>query len=264
MPDLLSHALFAQQLLDRGGFAHEADCVAHSNLFRLGSQGPDLFYYLAYVSPGRAFRALADQLHALRAESLVPLAADAGLSASGRAYLCGVIAHLCLDGAAHPYIERRSAEIAAAEPGVGEGCAHVRLESCVEARQLAELAGKQPKDYDICGDLPAGDAERQTVLAVWQRICAEQGQPPLGDKTASAVLSGLRRLPLLFSVVFDRHDIAKRALDFFHRFSKGDSALRWHIKRPYDPARSPLAEADAVEIEARYSAALAEYPTLFA
>lgn len=355
MPDFLSHALFAQQLLERGDFAHHADCAAHSPLFRLGSQGPDLFYYLAYVSPGHDFSGLADCLHGLRAEQLLPLAAEvsgptadselsvsehaglkrrcdreaglnggletgskcdpeawskydpgtgledgldtrskcdpeAGLkgdlgtesnpdsetepqrnsgggatvfqSAQARAYLCGVIAHLCLDEAAHPYIERRSAEIAAAEPGISESCAHVRLESCFEARQLALETGRQPKEYDARGDLPADSEERRVICAVWQRILAVGGLPPLDSKTEKALLQGLRRLPLLFSLLFDRRDIAKSVLDFFHLFAKGDATLRWHIKRPYDPANTPLAASDAEEIEARYAAALAAYPSL--
>lgn len=267
MPDYLSHALFAKQLLAQGGFAHYDDCAAYPHLFRYGSQGPDLFYYLAYVCPGKGFSEKGDVFHGLRQsdvrQCLLRCEREnqcAQGEAQRRAYLCGVAAHLCLDGAAHPYIERRSAEIAAVEPDVSESCAHVRLESCFEARQLFEQTGLQPSGYDARGDLPQSDEERQTVALCWQALAEESGLAAFTSAELGAVCGGMRRLPLLFSIVFDRHGIVKGALDLVRRCRRRDFALRWHIKRPYDGNSAPLREEDAAAIEQRYQAALRAFP----
>lgn len=265
MPDFLTHALFAQDLLDSADFPGRAACRAHANLFRLGAQGADLFFYVEFTAPGHRYARIGSALH----EKLFPaeiqtrlaaLAADDPQRAQKQAYLLGVLTHLCLDGFAHPFIERRAGELAAASQGrLSENCAHVRLESCYEAKEYRERTGLAPKAYPVRGDLARGADEATLVAGLW----AELLPAVLGETlSAPALARAILRLPALFTVLFDRRDVCKHVLDFFVRFSPRDNSLRWHIKRPYDPTNTTLDPADAREIERLCRAAAAEFPAL--
>ncbi|MEA4911259.1 MAG: hypothetical protein VB092_01430 [Oscillospiraceae bacterium] len=238
MPDFLSHSIFADELL-AGEFPRAELCRTHGNLFRLGAQGPDLFYYCAALREHARFTQLADALHAEGAEAPVlrllreKLAAPAP-DAPEIAYLMGWLAHLQLDAAAHPYICERARMLADALH-MPESCAHVMFESTIEARELLEKRGIEPRRFDYRRDLPHGTKEGMLVARLCGEICAASSlcaPAPAPARLAAAIA----QLPALFAVLFDRCGVVKAVLDLKYNLTRRDFEARWHIKRPYRPA----------------------------
>ncbi len=248
MPDFLSHSLFADALLERGGWPLLGACKEYGNLFRLGSQGPDVFYYCGVLRPRAGYAALADRLHETNASAVIKLIeknrADGAKDAPARsAYLLGFLAHLCLDAAAHPFVCEKARALSR-EAGVSESCAHVMFESTIEARELFEKRGIEPRAFRFRCDLPRGAAQRRLVAALCGDIIGAAGiRPPLDTRRFAAVLAAL---PLLFSVIFDRTGAAKAVLDAKYARTGRDFETRWHIKRPYRPdaARRVLTDGE--------------------
>ncbi|MEG0751548.1 MAG: hypothetical protein RR998_06635 [Oscillospiraceae bacterium] len=259
MPDFLTHAMFAQEALDCGGFALHSCCLRHANLFRLGSQGPDLFYYLEYVAPLRGYGKSASALHSLSPvdalellHELDPREKDWSLQC---AYLCGYAAHLCLDQAVHPFVELRAAELSE-EIGISRHCAHVMLESRFESRAYFERTGKQPFAYLFRADMPQCDFERSAVIDSCCALLRRCGNCELSRSTFD---SALINLPRLFRFLFNENNSARDFLDFLFRTAHLNFSARWRIKRRFDGSIVPFTEADYMQSCDLYDKALAEY-----
>ncbi|MEA5050358.1 MAG: hypothetical protein VB021_02680 [Oscillospiraceae bacterium] len=251
MPDYLSHSLFADALLS-ADFPLRDVCARHAALFRFGSQGPDLFYYCAVIRPRGGYAALADGIHDAGSDlpvlALLREARRDGASDAALAYLLGFLAHLHLDGAAHPFICEKAKSIAA-QRGVSEGCAHVQFESTIEARELFETRGIAPQRFRVRADLPQDAGERRLTASLCCGLCSAWGLPaPREDRLAADIAL----LPALFAVLFDKCGAARAVLDAKYALTGRDFAARWHIKRPFRPETAADVLSD--DAYARYRA----------
>ncbi len=257
MPDYLTHALFAQRLLDQEAFSLKACCQRHANLFRLGSQGPDLFYYLAYLAPGRGYGRIADALHKRDMTDVLEYLHTLDFTNTdfpfASAYLGGYAAHLCLDEIVHPMICARAVTLAAAL-GCSESCAHVKYENRIESRHFSEVTGRHPSEYLLRGDLPATERETTIVAAV----NAGMVQTFLGKTIdQQALCRAIGRLPLLLGFLFDKNKKAQRLTDALTRGR--DHTLKWRFKRDYEPDASLLPEAEFEKFWQLYEDAIRRY-----
>lgn len=259
MPSFVTHAAFAQQSLADSGFALRDCCLRHANLYRFGAQGPDVFYFFNYSSPGRGYGSLADDMHELR--STAPLEALHEISERERcrammcAYLCGFASHLALDETAHPIVEARAAQIAA-QSAISEACAHAMLESRFESRHYNERTGKQANDYLYEADLPQCAAEREAVARAWSLLL-----PSVQREADTAALTlEQQRLPRLLNILFTAHGGAiGRVCALLRRVSGRDFTLRWYFKRPYGGESEPMSESDYAALSAAYDEAMKKY-----
>lgn len=256
MPDYLSHALFAQHLLDRGQFSLRACCQRHANLFRLGAQGPDLFYYLACLAPGRGYGALGDKLHKAGVTAVLELLHELDFTGPDYpfacAYLGGYAAHLCLDNAAHPMICARARALARALH-CSESCAHVKYENRIESRQFVETAGRQPRTYLFRGDLPANGREFAAVAALNARLAGHCLGRSLNER---AFAHALRGLPALLTLLFDRGGRGQRLVD--RLCGEREATLKWRFKRDYVPD-PVLPDVEYAQFRELYHKAIREY-----
>ena len=257
MPDFLTHARFAQRLLNEGEFSLAACCRRHANLFRLGSQGPDLLYYLAYLAPGHGYTAIADQLHELQMTDILEVLHDLDFTSPDYpfacAYLGGYAAHLCLDNVVHPMICEKAAEISR-KTGCTESCAHVKYENRLESRHFTETTGDVPGNYLLRGDLPATERERDLVAAANVRIIQVVTGKTISRKSLTRAL---KRLPALLRFLFDREGKARKWAD--RLFANRETGLKWHFKRPYEPDEALLSEQEYAQFLALYQKAIEEY-----
>lgn len=256
MPDYLTHALFAQRLLDGENFSLHDCCQRHGNLFRLGAQGPDLFYYLACLAPGRGYGELGDKLHEIGVTDVLELLHTLDFTNPSYpfacAYLCGYAAHLCLDGIAHPMICARARDLSR-QLGCSESCAHVKYENRIESRHFTETTGKPPRCYLYRGDLPATDREIAAVALLNGRLVSRCLGRTLNEQ---AFAHTLRRLPALLALLFDRGRRWQRVVD--RLCGAREATLKWRFKRDYlpDPV---LPDAEYAAFCALYEKAVREY-----
>lgn len=249
MPDSISHSLFANRILKELDFCGKESSAAYPHLFRAGSQGADILYYCEYVKKGNGFYSLADALHE-KDEGLVLAQINESrplLSPAAEAYLLGFAAHYCLDGEVHPFVYGLQKRVARTL-GVSEDCAHVVIESTFEARELFEARGVTPKKFNCRENLPKNKAECETVARAIGGLSALSSNTPPDEHTLALAL---RRLPFLFSLLFDKSGAANAAMELVRSLKGRYADIRWHVKRAYDGEffGRVFTEADYAEYE---------------
>lgn len=246
MPDFITHSLEADRVLGKKYTKTEVRRAleGHPNLFRLGSQGPDLFFYCAFTGGG-ALDDTGQRLHEVEPE-LPLLLAEKHLKngdSMSASYLFGWALHLMLDGSAHPFIEKRARETSGLT-GMSESSAHVRFESAYEAYELQRERGITPRGFRWRCDIANGDAEVDCVVRCSEELCRAFGAAaPDRDKFGRAI----RRLPALFRVVFDRSGFFCLAARFAGLFMRNAPAVFWHVKRPYRLYPGDVLEGSDIE-----------------
>ena len=261
MPDFISHSIFADDILHKLQFRDRQLCGDYANIFRLGSQGADLLYYAAYLKRGDRFTERANELHGININTVIDvIKRKLSLCRTNKtelAYLYGYLAHMCLDEAVHPYVYKRADELSAAL-GVAADCAHVMLESLVEAKQLYLRRNISPRRFNFKNDLPKNPLQCSIVSQEVSEIAKSAGLPTVN---ASHLFLAVSRLPLLFSVIFDKSGVVKLLLDTRYNLTRNDFEVRWHIKRPYREAfyNSVLSADDYDSFERLSADALARY-----
>jgi hypothetical protein len=144
--------------------------------FRLGCQGPDIFYHNQRTKPsGLHYGALA---HKRRYGSLIAAMADS-LEPGERspasplgAYVLGLATHAALDRKTHPFIISRSGWAAPGDEGSKKrrGC-HAFYERLLDRELLALRETAKPEDFGIAGKLGLGTAldptEDAALVSLW-------------------------------------------------------------------------------------------------
>jgi hypothetical protein len=164
---LPSNPLRKRRAADPGGTA--------GDWFRLGCQGPDLFYHNQRTKPlGIHYGSLAHRREygsivegGLAWLSSLPVrgqahgveggrpGGDEGLLAPAFAYLLGFASHAALDRALHPYIVWRSGWLIPGRPETeAYRGAHPFLERLLDLRLLLDLRGLEAREFDLEALLP--------------------------------------------------------------------------------------------------------------
>ena len=127
MPALYAHNRFGSDLLPSLPADVRKTVNRFPQLFRVGLQGPDIFFY---YSPGfkTTVGSLGDAAHNQSGIEFFRQAAKAANTEAGFAYLYGLLAHYAMDSLCHPYIHGQKHE---------NGLIHMQLESEFERYLLA-------------------------------------------------------------------------------------------------------------------------------
>ncbi len=130
MPAHYAHYRFGSLALHRFSPTLRAAVARHRELYDLGLQGPDLFFYHSYLRKTPVTE-LGYQLHSQPGSEFFTRCCDVlrrGLTEAGRVYLYGVLGHFCLDSICHPFVDAQV------------GISHYALETEFD-RFLLELDG---------------------------------------------------------------------------------------------------------------------------
>ena len=177
MAGQISHIIAGERAFENEVGAAMGETAA---LFRLGCQGPDIFYHNQRTKPsGLHYGALA---HRRRFGSLVAGAAAAipeGERGPGRpagAYLLGLATHAAMDRATHPFIIHFSGWVDPSDPGTEmfRGC-HSFLERLLDMCILKRNHGLTPHEYGLSerlgldgeSSVQAGASDDEAIVALW-------------------------------------------------------------------------------------------------
>ncbi len=209
MPSQIAHVLVGEAALARAapGTADALRSGSRGSFFRLGCQGPDIFYHSQRTRPvalhygvlvhRRGFgRLLEGMLETWIRE-------DGDPDSPWAAFLLGFATHGALDRAAHPYIVHGSGWT---EPGKPEteryrGC-HAFLERILDILLWERRTGMPVSSFDAGsrllppGDFPAEFPERMTAALRRAYPAETAGDPRLPDRISNA-LADTRRFLLL-------------------------------------------------------------------
>lgn len=166
MPAHISHLLFAEDALREATADAEVILEEAGNLFRLGAQGPDLFYHSQRTRP-LALR-YGSLIHRRGFGTLVAHMARTvikGMQRSGRvdmqqaAFLAGFATHADLDRRAHPYIICRAGWVRHGEPSTQRyrRC-HPLLERLLDVVALRERRGRELQEFEFLATVSCGES----------------------------------------------------------------------------------------------------------
>ncbi len=165
MPAHFSHLLFAEDALREATPCAEVLLERAGNLFRLGAQGPDIFYHNQRTRPlalrygslihRRGFGTLVAHM----AATVVATAHRTGApDMEQAAYLLGFATHAALDRAAHPYIICRAGWVRHQEHATHRyrRC-HTLLERLLDVAALRALRAQELEEFDFLPYVSCGE-----------------------------------------------------------------------------------------------------------
>ena len=164
MPAHISHLLFAEDALREATPDAEALLEEAGNLFRLGAQGPDLFYHGQRKRPS-ALR-YGSLIHRRGFGTLIAHMARTVIAAAQRdgcvdlqqaAFLAGFATHADLDRRAHPYIICRAGWVRHGEPSTQRyrRC-HALLERLLDVVALRARRGVELAEFEFLANVTCG------------------------------------------------------------------------------------------------------------
>lgn len=157
MPNFYTHYLFGQRALAAMTAEQAKAAAADLNVFNLGLQGPDVFFY-GSVFGSKSATKFGQKLHKLSGrnvfETMLSPYDTAAVPASVRACIMGVVGHFTLDVVVHPYVY----EVQTDMPH------HLALESDFDA-YLMRCAGQSSPWTNNLYELIAADRQTQEVIA---------------------------------------------------------------------------------------------------
>ena len=166
MPAHISHLLFAEDVLREATHDAEALLEEAGNLFRLGAQGPDLFYHNQRTRPlalrygSLVHRRGFGTLIAHMARTVIAGAHRNGRADVGQtAFLAGFATHADLDRHAHPYIICRAGWVRHGDPSTQRyrRC-HALLERLLDVVALRARRGQELAEFEFLADVTCGES----------------------------------------------------------------------------------------------------------
>jgi len=109
MPSFYAHDRFGTALLERMPGDIRRVCTRFPQLFRVGLQGPDFFFFYNPLFK-TAIGALGHACHQQSGTEFFAQASAAAGTEAAKAYLYGLLAHYCLDSLCHPYVQEQTAD----------------------------------------------------------------------------------------------------------------------------------------------------------
>jgi len=197
MPSIVAHAVYGDIAVTRTGDSAITQAIkANHDLFWIGCQGPDLFFYYHPWS-GRAYdrqvRGYPERLHGHKIDMTFTLmAAQAKKEAdmAVTAYVAGFLSHWAMDMNCHPYIFYRT-QRPEKQDGYPE---HQFLEAAID-RAVLQDQGLDLAAYSILDRRPGCDAK---IHAVLQQVMAAEYGLDLPLATVSAAISDFRFVERFF------------------------------------------------------------------
>lgn len=178
MPNIATHGLLAQDVLDKAPFKSLAKIISqYPKAYFLGSNGPDfLFYYRAL--PWQTLKginrmvAIGNRVHAQKIDDFYRVAIDVikatqdiHLRNAMISFLAGHLTHWSLDTIAHPYIFYKTGPIAGSTKYW-----HSRFESNIDTLMVKQIKGFSLTKFDIPQLVDADALTKKAVAMLYPAI----------------------------------------------------------------------------------------------
>lgn len=155
LPGFTTHYIFGLK-----AFFQLPDCVLksiisnHKDLFRLGLQGPDIFFCHPKAAIGTNQRNVGSQMHELKVNEYFENCLDLietlqdNQQEMAIAYVAGFFCHYVFDSVMHPYIYSRVGYVPNLKKGAGQiSGAHAQLETMIDNWLLQYYKGDEAKKF---------------------------------------------------------------------------------------------------------------------
>ena len=155
MPAMITHYLFGVDLYHSIS-SQQIRTLIHHNLgaFRLGLQGPDLFFYHPLCIPLPSSRHIGCRMHEANVQLFfhnylrLTERLEHNAQQTAYAYLLGMLAHYVLDSSIHPYIYSRTGYVPSDPLSGKNSCGmHLELEASLDRILLHRHRGLRPSQF---------------------------------------------------------------------------------------------------------------------
>ena len=217
MPGFLTHYLAGQKL--KGCLNEESQEILEKNeeLFSLGCQGPDIFFY---YFPGLIYkqtRGLGTAMHNSNLSMFILDIANQCREDKNEAvfaYTSGFVMHYALDSAAHPYVYARTTTKGVKE--IKNFADHRLFETAIDILMLQRQLGKKPNDIKQSRLIKAPRASLKAAAhSVSSAIATVYGRAISLSQTFSA----MRFMQLFTWFLQTKKGRRKRILRFFEKIT---------------------------------------------
>lgn len=218
MPACITHNLFAMDVLARLEERGADRCA-----WAWGAQGPDFLFCHRYFKAMRdkSLRTLQEYGSALhRSPPSGTLNAMRSFvrgheSPLYRSYVLGFLCHYALDSTAHPYVNARAEEMAAARENETAGTMHGEIEAALDAIVLRWKTGKLPSEVHLKDMFPKNEGVQRMIARLYREVLFEVYGADVSEK---ALYQSTKDAHLLFAACNDRTGL-KRGI--FNVIEKG-------------------------------------------
>ena len=163
MPAFYAHDRFGKKVAERLPKTLQQTVQRHYRQYRIGLQGPDLFFFYQPYRPNRVTK-YGNHLHDISAmpffEHAQKVVRKRGESSREYAYLMGFVCHFILDSECHPYVEEYIEK---------SGVQHLEIEEECE-KKLMRKDGKDPFSYLLARLVPVDIVTADVIWPFYENI----------------------------------------------------------------------------------------------
>jgi len=174
MPGFITHYICGQAALHAAPLEAQEMIKPYQQLFNIGTQGPDIFFYYIPGFLKKNMRHVGIEMHKHHfgafMQSITDILLAETLPESSRApifaYICGYLTHYALDATAHPYVyfktgTRQKGDKARA---IKYSVNHRKFETAIDVLMLDLMSSEKPADYKLW-QLIKSDSESAQIAA---------------------------------------------------------------------------------------------------
>jgi len=230
MPDIITHILFGEDMIDTIDEWEDSrwkrDLLKRKELFILGCQGPDIFFYNDFWPWNRNKRGpkVGSHMHLEKTgdffmEGLKYIKRNKHEKKDIEAlftYLSGFMCHFALDKKSHPYIFYFTGEYDKARPETVQYKGyHKRLELIIDTILLKEKRGIKSYNYSIRGKIDVGKSLPESITNFYDYAFKEIYGLNIDRGLANSSYKDIKKV---FKLIYDPLGVKKgllHTLDFF-------------------------------------------------
>lgn len=219
MPALLTHYLCgnaALKLIDKDYF--KDTLLRHRNVFNLGTQGPDIFFYYGAWpwKKSEGIPKLGDRMHEEKTGEFI-LEAIKYVSESDEltksiltAYVCGYLCHYMLDCHTHPYIFYKTGFVLAGEKYTSKyTCYHRMFETALDVLMLMRELGLKPSEFNASEQIGVSKQAAAAIGEMYSKVLSKVYE---ADISAELVCRAIGDIAGITAALRDKTGIKKRLL----------------------------------------------------
>lgn len=170
MPAATTHYEFSKDVylsLD----AKHADMITNLNMFYLGSQGPDLFFFNEAGITSKSLKKLGNRMHDEKIKEVINFLYQYSKDDNDLlSYTYGYLCHYALDTVVHPLVYYAQRHIMSNLED--EMINHFRIEATYD-KELLAYKGKDINDYDVYDALCISDTDSVKLASMYQKLFKE-------------------------------------------------------------------------------------------
>lgn len=180
MPAFTTHYLYGVDLY-KNVMKQDSKELIHKHIgpYRIGLQGPDLFFYNPICMIQSSAHNIGSRMHELRTsqffrnylELLKPLQKQQQQIAAS--YLCGLIAHYTLDSSIHPYVYERTGYTPDSKQSQSSLFGkHAEIETHIDTILLKQMMQRKPSQFHASRTIHLTVKESRVIASVMSRALA--------------------------------------------------------------------------------------------